>query len=270
MALVTAPSNVVEYSCDMCPLKTHSLGYLGNHKRFKHDEEGMVHRCDLCDRVFAYQSGVEAHKIQLHVQDGIILRCDSCEYVTNSKYSLRAHVKNNHASSYFCKRCNIRIDGVSKRQHDYRVHDSERMKQRIRMRRRSTLKCTKCQYKTDTDSRLDNHIRSKHSSRSLDCKLCKYKTPFEGRLELHIYNEHSLKSCDDCEFETNMKDKFEYHQHEAHKSLYSCVPCNFTTSSISYLKKHNNSSHGHKLDCIKSCSEQRSQTQLTNGRFILK
>ena len=52
--------------CDLCPLKTHSIQYLKNHKRFKHDEEGMIHRCDVCDQVFTFKNALIEHKKQMH------------------------------------------------------------------------------------------------------------------------------------------------------------------------------------------------------------
>ena len=218
MALVASSTgNATLYECEYCAHKTQSIAYLKNHIRFKHDEEGMVHRCDICDQVFAYQSGVEAHKEQLHVKDGIILRCNDCKYITNSKYSLKAHIKNNHTTSFFCRKCCNQIEGEFKRKHDYKVHQQyERMKHQRYLRNH---KCSKCNYKTDNETKLENHNRTKHSSKSLNCNLCKYKTPFEGKLELHALVEHSKKSCEECDFVTNMKDKFDYHQKEAHKVL---------------------------------------------------
>ena len=67
-----------DYQCDECDFVTNSFGYLSTHRRIRHDNEGVVYRCDICNQTFTFPWAVKGHKEELH-SDTNLFYCKHCD-----------------------------------------------------------------------------------------------------------------------------------------------------------------------------------------------
>ena len=42
---------VYDFKCDECDFVTNSYQYLKTHQKFKHENEGIIYRCDICNQI---------------------------------------------------------------------------------------------------------------------------------------------------------------------------------------------------------------------------
>ena len=236
----------VMFRCEKCPFESHSARYLKQHKTYKHYNEGVIYRCDICLQVFVYPNSLYTHKKEVH--DGIIYKCKLCGFISNSERAVKTHESqfhnNDDKKEFFCEPCDKVITNTTKRRH-VEKHRHERRKEKSKLD--SLFHCAKCDFKTEREGCLKKHNTNKHSYNLIYCDFCSFNTPNETKLELHNIKEHSMLRCDRCDYETKFKDKMNYHQTLMHDL--QCTVCSFTTKSPTHLKKHNNLIHGEFITC---------------------
>ena len=81
-----------DYQCDECDFVTNSFGYLSTHRRIRHDNEGVVYRCDICNQTFTFPWAVKGHKEELH-SDTNLFYCKHCDHISNSARNMDRHEK---------------------------------------------------------------------------------------------------------------------------------------------------------------------------------
>ena len=183
---MTDCSDIVQifaHECDECDFKTDSQAYLKNHIRYRHTNEGIIYRCDLCPQTFTFPWAVVKHKEDQHTI-GDLRKCSFCDYISVSKNVQRHENKHKYPDEKvectFCGKMIMKINlGVHKAKHYHKKNkniDSDLL----------VYHCKKCNYKTDKLKHLNVHMVNKHPISVLNCNYCKFTSPFETKLDLHI------------------------------------------------------------------------------------
>ena len=153
-----------------------------------------------------------------------------------------------------------------------------------------TLKCTKCDYKTEKKNYLDNHTRGKHPKSKIKCLNCdfvhafpskikqhhkivhlgikrykKYKWDDRYKCKIHLcqyfgkntcqdLKQHSLLFCKQCEYSAKTNQELKIHVQGVHEGIaYPCDQCLYVSKRKSDLLMHSKSKHTH---IFFGCSEE--------------
>ncbi len=123
----------------------------------KHQHTPHKHVCpqDGCSQSFAYESELDLH-VSTH-KESLIFCCPSkpCSAVCSTSKAIKAHVR---------------------RQHSHK----------------KTYQCAQCNYHSENQASLNNHIRSKHGS-SWDCAKCFCHFDFQTGFYCHVRKCIGLK-----------------------------------------------------------------------------
>ena len=82
------------YECEICGVKTNTLGRL-NHHKLMHKELGF--NCDKCEYKGRRKAHLREHQMTHH--GSLIFDCDLCDKSFNSGKSLKGHKSNKHLSA---------------------------------------------------------------------------------------------------------------------------------------------------------------------------
>jgi hypothetical protein len=105
--------------------------------------------------------------------------------------------------------------------------------------RTKPLKCTKCQYETNSRSGFKVHQAKKHTSVDKvkfpkNCDICgkefKTATEMKKHIKSHSYKQAKFK-CDDCDFVCCM----EVHIGKEHSDIFECGLCQFEAQNFENL-----------------------------------
>ena len=95
--------------CDFtCQSEKKHIGFkkIAYHVKAKHEDEGVLYTCDVCDHKTQYKSNMEQHKEYKHRTKSI--HCSNCDYKTSTKRALTRHVQNMHTAKTFeCEKCSF-------------------------------------------------------------------------------------------------------------------------------------------------------------------
>ena len=94
-------------------------------------------------------------------------------------------------------------------------------------------KCGKCEYNSEDEVDLNEHINFRHSDKNLVCDLCDFMTSHAETLTKHRSDEH-YNQCPNCDFHTHYRDSFDLHLQEKHS--FQCNYCNLVSKNE---RKHN-------------------------------
>ena len=235
-----------QYQCDECDFFTHSYGYYKTHRRVRHNDEGVIYRCDLCLQTFNFPDGLRVHKEELH-ETKILFYCNYCNHISNSARNLNRHEKRhiNPEKRTEQKSCPYCSKIVSNRQFAHHLEKAHG----IRKDADFTFKCDVCPYKAETEVVLKKHVVVKHAPVQLSCRLCKFKTPFEVKLSIHLVQQHTEVKCDQCSYSSTSKAELKYHKDSKHDGYLSCEKCPFRASNMWTMGKHRWGKHAEKLFC---------------------
>lgn len=223
-------SDVVEltFACHHCSYKTHLKPSLRSHITYnhlpRHESEFKCRKCTWC---FTHIAGLKSHlkvcgKTREQIEE-LMLSCDHCNYKCLQKPCLERHILLKHFSTdpnaNKCSRCNksfsVRAYLLKHKQLCGRLTISSKL-----------FSCDLCHYRTTKKLNLIVHMKSIHLSLDLNnkCKKChkvfyakKNRDSHEkicGEPKRHI--NPLVLSCNDCNFQTVLKEILEKHIQEKH------------------------------------------------------
>lgn len=155
------------------------------------------HFCPFCNKYFTETRKVPLHIARIHAKKKDF-QCDLCLYKAFKKYDLILHFNNIHRSKDLIVKASI---------------------------------CFMCGLPFSSNSRLNIHIRRKHSQetiRKLCCDLCDHRATVLNEIRRHV-NTHLPKEL---------------------KQSFPCVDCGAILSSKGSLKVHRDSKHDMKVPSI--------------------
>ena len=233
-----------DFQCDECDFATDSQDYLKTHKRIKHENEGIIYRCDICNQTFNYPWAIKPHKDELH-NENLLFYCKYCNHISNSTRNMNRHEKKCLLSRQKdqCQKCGKFLKLSHLLRHNKEGCGVSKKKDPSTL----VFNCDNCDYKTDKDIYLRKHIVRNHSKNVVQCDFCKFRTPFEVTLRIHIIRFHPLLQCESCDFQTNIKDKMSEHHRNIHP--FTCKHCEFSTIFEYSMKLHVCEAHGQEIDC---------------------
>ncbi|XP_055608744.1 zinc finger protein 761-like [Uranotaenia lowii] len=233
-------------------------------KRSKEDLEKLElkFQCDQCDARYRIQASLEAH-IKTHSKSSI---CYKCEGVFDSETALSLHIANEHSAEAETLDENNQQEALERKpsgqrpsrgptvcpisdclqtleNQTYADHLEERhrytckhcgivmaiklnMTRHVEIHNNPTVKCTFCESKFVSVTRMRTHARSVHqmASNSYECDECDKK--FEGKRLLNDHRQatHFPKQCNICESTVESHPKLMAHFKARHSQL--LLECN--------------------------------------------
>ena len=95
----------------------------------------------------------------------------------------------------------------------------------------STPKCGKCDYYSEDEEELNDHMNSVHL---LSCDFCNFQTEKKTILETHMKTDH-INECTKCDYETKSEEDLNIHMNEEH--TFCCNKCQHISKN---KEKHTN------------------------------
>ena len=108
------------------------------------------------------------------------------------------------------------------------------------------LKCTKCDFETQSEVGLKTHITRKHTAVASVgypkyCELCEKQFVNAGDMKRHM-KTHSFKSakfkCEDCDFVGQSQETMEVHIGKTHTDTFECGLCEQDVGNVENLETH--------------------------------
>ena len=208
------------YKCDQCAFDTKSRISLGQHKAKVHSEvtkcnicsygskckeslrwhqkvihEGLIIKCEICDKTFNSPGILKVHKKAHHNHQKRMYSCNECEFTTTGqKISLYRHEEQAHGTKeHMCERCHYK----TKVEHNLKIHINREHLELYH------FQCEQCSYSSKQKTHLDIHTKSKHEGESLMCNFCNYKALQSSNLKRHQSTKHrQVKQREVKHFET--------------------------------------------------------------------
>ena len=124
----------------------------------------------------------------------------------------------------------------------------------------SPLKCDYCEYKSPNRYYVLAHEIEKHKGTKQNCTECDFSNYFSSKIRKHFKLVHlriprrkSARSCDECDFKTEMVigwDSLKHHKESVHEGIvYTCKICpNYTTTNRETFRGHNDKRHSKKRE----------------------
>ena len=97
----------------------------------------------------------------------------------------------------------------------------------------TTSTCGKCEYNSDDEHELKEHIQLVHPPEIFKCDLCSFTANHADDLAMHRSSDH-LHKCTNCDFHTQSEESLNLHIKEKHTFL-----CDFCLLTSINERKHN-------------------------------
>lgn len=163
--------------CDLCGHSFTQAYRLRVHMA-RHEREGNVYRCHICNRVCRDPKKLELH-IKSHTGE-TEHSCAPCQrhFATNRHY--RLHMKRMHESEANCPICDKLFPTEAKMKSHIRIHDNPHM-----------FECPKCYTCIKDKKHLDRHLRQhKNDGIRFPCRYCPQKFVMMKTLRFHMSKMH--------------------------------------------------------------------------------
>ncbi|KPJ01312.1 Zinc finger protein 26 [Papilio xuthus] len=151
------------YVCEYCSQTFLLKKNLANHIRKAHTDEDIF-KCVECDKRFMSAHTLDKHLTTVHKT--FILQCPKCPEVLRSRYLKKRHLAIVHDEKTYqipCELCNkVYLSKSALVRHNLRVHVRER-----------SFNCDLCDYKSFTNSILQDHRLKHFDVRAYECEFCK-------------------------------------------------------------------------------------------------
>ena len=202
----------------------------------EHDVEHHTFECNICRETFTNTSEVEAHVEQKHKQEEY--NCSDCTHSYKSKDELNIHVEKEHDMqvTYHCTRC----DNIFTTQSDLQAHTVSN----------HSSKCPLCdQTFTDNEDFL-KHMKTEHAP---SCDICNIRFENKELLQKHIEKEHissNIRECSSCNEKFRNNDLFEQHMKTTHilEQAFKCAHCDEEFATEKELDGHVENVHTMNVD----------------------
>ena len=144
-----------------------------------------------------------------------------------------------------CSRCEFSTESKSRlKNHVAAIHDKQK-----------PYGCTLCDFKAASNFTLKNHIRSKHEKEPVkfNCTMCAFTTEIKNRLPAHIAAVHEkikMEFCTQCDYSCKAHRKQHMKNHflakHANVKPYKCPTCGDSFTELSNMRKHMRSKFAHR------------------------
>ena len=179
------------YKCTSCRMVFTKATDLKEHLSSVHNEETEYFYCDECPQSYLTKAGLANHKKMKHNPNGIILTdlrskkervyCESCEYSSYSKQDMERHFESKHLGiRHYCELCGwSSATKAQLRYHMVGVHGEG-------------YHCELCDFKTKHPSALRTHKMAVHEQIKHSCDQCNFSTSFQFSLKEHMKRIHKV------------------------------------------------------------------------------
>nr|CAI5867007.1 unnamed protein product [Callosobruchus analis] len=236
------------HGCTECSFITTNNSHMKHHIA-KHPAiaGNMTNRCIHCNKTFTTKQKLDEHILKTHPDfiasvSSKVHECTECTYKTTNNSHMKQHmvkhpdIAGNHITTR-CIHCNKTFttkqrldDHIIKTHLDFIASVSSKVHN-----------CTKCTYKTTSNSHLKRHM-AKHSDIAgnritIRCNYCNKTFTSTQALDDHILNSHP-------DFIVSVSSK-----------IHECTKCSYKTTITTNLNRHNMTKHPEALSnrCQKAC-----------------
>lgn len=197
--------------CDYCDYKCNHKPRLANHIQTKHlPKNSNLITCNKCNKKFNSKTSLYRHSKICGRKDNLQqFSCDMCDYKTDYKNHLPGHIQRKHSvgKPHFgkCSKCNKMRANLTKYSKLCKACSN-------------SLFCDHCGYRTYDKKYLINHVKKKHLFRDVSLNLCKKcgKNYSIRSRHLEFCGVSSIFSCEQCDYETNLKANLKHHTRRMH------------------------------------------------------
>ncbi|KAH8257058.1 hypothetical protein KR038_001949 [Drosophila bunnanda] len=203
-------TSIQQFNCTKCSASFSTNANLRVH--MERHEQGMEHRCKICESQFANELALRAHINQEH-HKLTQFDCEICHKTIEPDEDLATHMQKHAAvKTHVCEVCNSYFTQKSQYNVHMRMHTGERPYQ-----------CRICHQTFAHSSVLKLHIRKHTGEKPFRCQLCEDEVAFSqlAHLKNHMKKIHKQQKpymCEGChEF---FKIKVELQAHSEH-----CAKC---------------------------------------------
>ena len=159
------------------------------------------------------------------------MQCELCEF-SGTRNGLRAHTERKHETTDFpCTDCTY----VGKTKAKYQYHRETKHPD-------FEYLCDKCNVRFTSRSAHSRHMHHQHKYLPRSCDQCSYTGKSGIHLRLHIRSRHttlSLEQCTQCSFQSRKRTTLRYHVRVTHEGIkYQCEKCGKECSRPFRLKEH--------------------------------
>nr|CAI5830379.1 unnamed protein product [Callosobruchus analis] len=252
------------HECTKCIYKSVSAKYLKRHMSTHSDRVGnrITNRCIYCNKTFVFKRTLDDHIVRKH-PDFIatvskeVHECPKCTYKTVSTNYLKRHMgfHRDSADNHITNKCIYCTKTLSSKQalddHVIKTHPDF-----IASVSSKVHECTRCTYKTTSNSHLKRHMIVKHANVAdihitNRCIYCNKTFTSKQALDGHIIKTHpdfiasvssKVHGCTECTYRTtsnsNLKRHMDTHPDIAGNHVFRCIYCKNTLTCKKVLDDH--------------------------------
>jgi hypothetical protein len=225
------------------------------HIKQVHKKDEHIHKCDRCDKAFAYANELKRHLELTHLGLRPFV-CEKCGkgYLSQkylSEHQAKPSCNHSDVKHFKCERCDIDFfKALSYVKHFHMVHGS----QPPNMDAGPAFLCDSCPKMYLLRMSLERHRqevhqgvpkRPKHITPKFQCPHCE-KRLANAKMEEHIKSKHEMNTpfkCDKCTRSFGTATVLQTHKTNLHKRV-NCDLCGQNICNSFWLKRHKASAHG--------------------------
>ena len=235
--------------CKTCGYKANLEG-LKTHRLEVHPES-LKYKCPLCDKMFALKKVLRVHQ-HMHRRLGYV--CNICKKKLPNRNAFQQHRQKK------CKTVGLHPNLPNLAQHKPSEGGNDVGQSPLIILERE-LSCQMCEFKTNNQSNMIDHIKGKHNPKpKYQCDTCGTRFNKNEELVCHTLEEHTNISktpievqarpqvqrpdielhCPKCDFKSNKQSKLVKHIKHAHdpKPKHQCDTCEKTFERTNDLVNH--------------------------------
>ena len=257
------------YKCKECGEKKSSKWALYNHFKISKCHKPW-YRCKACAFTNAFKNSIKQHSKLRHPGKKVeIIELPLCAKIRHIKFPVK---QNDQIMKALEASGNTQTEQISTR--DSKLEISQNYKS-ADSANSDVYVCRVCQnYRSESLSKLQFHINTKHQGKPLFCTQCKYKTPLVKHMINHCLNVHKMENAKYTLHEQGARDIGEDQNLESesetsnkltdtsktqslvdsHSKKFSCPECDISKDNIKALRDHMPIHFGYKPFACKYCS----------------
>ncbi|KAH8384363.1 zinc finger protein OZF [Drosophila serrata] len=202
-------TSIQQFNCTKCSASFSTNANLRVH--MQRHEQGMEHRCKICESQFANELALRAHINQEHHKLTQV-ECEICHKTIEPDEDLATHMQKHAAvKTHVCEVCNSYFTQKSQYNVHMRMHTGERPYQ-----------CRICHQTFAHSSVLKLHIRKHTGEKPFRCQLCEDEVAFSqlAHLKNHMKKIHKQQKpymCEGCHEFFKVKVELQAHSEQCAK-----------------------------------------------------